>query len=386
MLFDVPVLSPVEAEVVAEIDRLRESLQYLLHEPRRWEGSLRRISMARAIRGSNSIEGYEAPLDDAAAVDLGEEPVDAEQETKLALKGYRNAMTYVLQLAGEERFVYTEQLLKSLHFMMAGYNLKSRPGLWRSGAIYVREESTGGVVYEGPDIEAVPGLMDEYVQMLNERTDVPVLIRAGMAHLNLVMVHPFRDGNGRMARCIQTLVIARDGVLYPLFSSIEEYLGRNTQAYYDVLAAVGKGAWHPERDVKPWIQFILTAHLRQARTMLRRVKETERLWDELEILAQRRGIPARTIAGLYTAAMGYRVRNSTYRASVLADDDGDMTVATATRDLQQLVAAGLLKSIGEKRGRFYTAALELASIRQAIVAARNPRDDQDPFAAVGNRP
>jgi len=51
--------------------------------------------------------------------------------------------------------------------------------------------------------------------------------------------------------------------------SVEEYLGRNTQAYYDVLGEVGRGSWHPENDARPWIRFNLTAHLRQARTMLR---------------------------------------------------------------------------------------------------------------------
>lgn len=379
MLFHTPELDPRELAVVGQIDELRERLGYLLHEPRRWQGSLRRVSMARAIQGSNSIEGYEAPLDDAAAVDLGEEPLDAELETKLALRGYRDAMTYVLQLVGENRFEYSEQLVKSLHFMMTGYDLKTRPGLWRLGSIYVRDEAGGDVVYRGPDIELVPALMEDLVLSLNAPSDVPTLVRAGMAHLNLVMIHPFRDGNGRMARCLQTLVIAREGVLFPLFSSIEEYLGRNTRAYYDVLALVGQGAWHQERDARPWVRFVLTAHLRQAQTMLRRVKETEQLWNELEALLHRRGLPPRAITGLYMAAMSFRVRNATYRANVLADE-GELTVATAGRDLQQLVAAGLLISHGEKRGRYYTASKELAALRQGIIASRDPRDDSDPFA------
>ena len=53
-----------------------------------------------------------------------------------------------------------------------------------------------------------------------------------MAHLNLVMIHPFEDGNGRMSRALQSLVLARDHIVAPEFASIEEYLGRNTPAYY----------------------------------------------------------------------------------------------------------------------------------------------------------
>src|SRR5687767_8009543 len=57
---------------------------------------------------------------------------------------------------------------------------------------------------------------------------------------------------------LQTLVLARGQIVAPVFSSIEEYLGRNTQAYYDVLAEVGQGAWNPERDARPWLRFCLT--------------------------------------------------------------------------------------------------------------------------------
>ena len=80
------------------------------------------------------------------------------------------------------------------------------------------------------------------------------------------MVHPFKDGNGRMARCLRSLVLAREGIpLSPVFLSIEEYLGRNTQAYPEVLAQVGDGEWQPYRESRPWIRFTLTAHLHQAR-------------------------------------------------------------------------------------------------------------------------
>jgi Fic family protein len=251
MLFRVPTLGERELEVMAAIDDLAEKLRLRLYEPRRWSGSLRRMQFARAVQGSNSIEGFDAAVDDAAAIELGEEPLDANEETRLAIKGYCDAMTYVLQMSTEPNFQYGEQLLKSLHFMMTGYELKNRPGLWRLGAIYVRNEETGEIVYEGADIDDVPLLMHGLVGSLNVESDCPALVRAGMAHLNFVMIHPFRDGNGRMARCLQTLVLAREGILSPVFCSIEEYLGRNTQAYYDVLAQVGHGSWDPEGDAIP---------------------------------------------------------------------------------------------------------------------------------------
>lgn len=378
MIFVAPDLTEAELGVLERIEELKSRLRHQLHEPRRWAGSLRRLSLARAIQGSNSIEGYDAALDDAVDVAAGEEPLEVNQETRLALRGYRDAMTYVLQLAEEDHFVYSDQLLKALHFMMTSYALKNRPGRWRAGGIYVRDEERGHVVHEGPSIDVVPGLIAELVENLNANPGESLIIKASMAHLNLVMIHPFRDGNGRMSRCLQSLVLARGGLVSPVFMSIEEYLGRNTQSYYQVLREVGGGAWQPDRDARPWIRYTLTAHLRQARTIVRRINESERIWSELETLVAARRLPERTIMALFDATLGLRVRNGTYR-SYFEDSLEEITEATATRDLRRLVEADLLVPRGEKRARYYVALPALRQIRENVTAMRDRRDDSDPF-------
>lgn len=229
--------------------------------------------------------------------------------------------------------------------------------------------------------------MAELEQQLNvecAENQYPALVRAAMAHLNLVMIHPFRDGNGRMARCLQSLILAREGVLTPVFMSVEEYLGRNTPAYYAVLAQVGQGSWHPENDARPWMRFMLTAHLRQARTLLVRVRESERLWIGLEERAGRHRLPERALIALFDAAMGFRVRNQTYRADVEDSTDVELTDATARRDLTRLTELGLLEARGERRGRYYVAGRELRELRAAIVQSRGTRDDSDPFEGAGH--
>jgi Fic family protein len=163
--------------------------------------------------------------------------------------------------------------------------------------------------------------------------------------------------------------------------SIEEYLGRNTQKYYEVLAEVGQGSWQPENDARPWIRFSLTAHLRQARTMVLRVRETEQLWVRIEALIRQRGFPERVMPLLFDAALGLRVRNATYRAGLEDAGEDPITEQTASRDFQRLVAAGLLSPVGEKRGRFYAGSAELTGLRREIIASRNRRDESDPFEA-----
>lgn len=382
VLFRAPDLDHQEEDVLAQIESAKISLKHQLNEPRRWVGALRRQTFARNLQGSNSIEGYDAILEDVAAIAAGEEPLDADDETRLALEAYRNAMTYVLQLTYEPDFTYSEQLIKSLHFIMINYDLKARPGLWRLGPVYVRKESTGEIVHEGAAPELVPSLMGDIVTVLNTDPHLHPMVRAAMAHLNLAMIHPFKDGNGRMARCLQSLILAQQGTVAPVFMSIEEYLGRNTLAYYGVLAQVGGGRWNPSQDARPWLRFALTAHLRQARTLLRRVKEGERLWFLLEQLARSHGLPDRCLPSMFDAALGIGIRNATYRASVLAEIEEEITEATASRDLRDLVAAGVLAPRGEKRGRTYVPSRSLAELRQEAASQTGiPRDDSDPFAS-----
>lgn len=153
-------------------------------------------------------------------------------------------------------------------------------------------------------------------------------------HVNLTMIHPFSDGNGRMARCLQSLVLARDRIVEPVFASIEEYLGAHTQRYYDVLAEVGRGSWNPGRDARPWLRFCLVAHEQQAERLLQRLRDIERLWELCAEQVARRALPDRTIPALVDAARGFRLRNSSYRRLIESSEGQTIIDHTATRDLK----------------------------------------------------
>ncbi len=384
MIFQTPNLRDDEQEVLALLTEQREQLRDRVAEPRRWTGTLRRMAFARAVQGSNSIEGYNASLDDVIAAVAGEPTLGADQETQLALAGYRDAMTYVLQIADDETLDIDEGLLKSLHFMMLKYDLAKNPGRWRPGAVYVREGESGEIVYEGAPQDDVAALAAELFDEI-ETSQASVVVKAAMAHLNLVMIHPFSDGNGRMARCLQTLVLARDRVLAPVFASIEEFLGRNTETYYSVLAEVGDGEWQPERDARPWIRFCLRAHHTQVRTMLRRREEIEALWNSCLDAATAAGLSERCASGLMDAAYGLRIRRKSYRTSVEAVTGDEISDLTASRDLKAMVDSTLLTAVGERRGRYYVAGDDVTALRARVRAERPPKVNDDPFTVVRER-
>jgi Fic family protein len=377
VLYQTPPLDALDEIVLSMIADQKERLKlYTSNTPRRWLGTLRRSMMARAIQGSNSIEGYNASLDDAMAIVEDEPIVDDRTETARAIRGYRDALTYICQAARDPYFEFSKQFLKSLHFMMLGFDMSKCPGQWRPGAIFVVNSKTGETVYVGPDVELINPLIEELVDYLKKSNgDIPI-IKAAMAHLNLAMIHPFKDGNGRMARALQTLVIALGGTLHPAFSSIEEWLGENTSEYYQVLSSVGQGQWSPERSALPWIRFCLKAHYQQAATLIRRNEEYERLFEKITTICERKKLHERTQVVLFDAALGFRVTNQRHRS------DADISEIVASRDLKKLSDAGLLIPVGEKRGRYYRAGEELKAAR---VETRLRRPIEDPYELAAKK-
>jgi Fic family protein len=217
--------------------------------------------------------------------------------------------------------------------------------------------------------------MQELSNQLARPNQDDSLVRGAMAHLNLVMIHPFRDGNGRMARALQTMVLAQDHVVEPTFSSIEEWLGSNTQEYYDVLAAVGQGSWHPSNDTTLWVKFNLRAHHMQAQTVRRRFGEAEEQWSRIDAILREHHLPERLGNALFDALLGLRVTRPSYLKFAEVEE------RTATRDLVGAADLGLLDARGERRGRHYLAGAQLRAIRDDLRGRRQPLIDPYPSLA-----
>lgn len=372
-IFRTPEPDLEDRQVLEQIHAFRSELADILRVPRRWAGGLRRSMLARAIQGSNSIEGYDVQLDDAVAALDDEEALSTDEQTFAEIRGYRQALGYVLAMAKDADFRLDVSAVRGMHFMMLSHDLAKSPGSYRQGVVYVHDETSGENVYEGPPAEDVPGLVAELMNALDADGAPDPLVRAAMAHLNLVMVHPFRDGNGRMARALQTLVLSRGGIGEPAFSSIEEWLGSNTEDYYRVLAATGAGAWHPERSAALWVKFNLRAHHIQAQTVRRRYREAGRLWRLFDDLIEKHSLAERVADELFDASLGFRMRRSTYVRRAGIEE------RTATRDLARLTELELLRPVGETKGRHYVMGDRLADLVQNVLSTREALADPYPW-------
>ncbi|WP_405820281.1 Fic family protein [Streptomyces sp. NBC_01390] len=367
MLFATPSLTPDDRRVVDEIEALRSEFRHRPAQPRRWEGQLRRSLTAAAVRGSTRIEGYTISSEDAETLIAGGDiSPETDEATRNAVIGYRDALTYIQHAADFQVFAWDHTLLSALHFMMArGVDRDVRPGEYRTSGVWVSGGPNRPPVYTAPEPERVPALMDELVHWLAEGDlEAPALVRASMAHFNLVCIHPWRDGNGRMSRAVHTLVLAREGILAPEFSSIEEWLGAddfNTLEYYGALRTVQGGSWQPERDAASWIRFCLTAHHLQAQEVQRRFEAASRVWFRLERLAEQHRLGERTVSALYAAAEGH-LRRTTYQA------EEALTRDQALADLRTLRRLDLIESVGHARTQRYIGGTALRKIRAEVHA------------------
>lgn len=349
MLFATPDISKSLAAQLEELDDLRGRLGDSSGAAGLWLGSLRRQVRASTAESSIEIEGFSVPAGETLALASGEEPPDPGDDGRMALSCYGRAMDHVGAMAADPDFRWLDRVILDLHFDACYFQKDKRPGLYRQAGIEVTAPDGGGAAYVGPSHADVPGLMSEVVDWLARGDlDAHVAVRAAMAHLHVVSVHPFADGNGRISRIVQSLVLARDGLVAPEFGSIEEYLRQHTDDYYATLRKVQGGSYLPERDASPWVRFCVKAHIEQARARLAQIDEAGERWARLEEIVERRRWPDRLVIALEQSLFG-NVDRGAYA------EEADVSPATASADFRRLMDAGLVDQRGKGRSTRYVA-------------------------------
>jgi Fic family protein len=376
MLYPTPILAVDDARVLDEIDAMRSDLRHVVRDtPARWTPGLRKFLTADAIAASNSIEGFRVSTVDVADLIEGEHDVDVSEENLAETLAYQHMMTYLQTLHDAPDLAYSKGQLNALHWMLQGHrHSRSKPaGQWRKGPVYVTDSRDPSIaVYTAPNDGEIPALMKELIDWLNAPDETHSLVRAAMAHLHLVSIHPWADGNGRMSRSLQTLLIAREGVLAPEFSSIEAWLGRpgNTWEYYRKLASRG-AVYQPDQDVASWVRFNLVAYHEQAQAVRNRVDRAGRVWELLADFARERRLDDRVVSALHDVAMTGRVRRLSYEHA-----EG-LNLQQAQRDLRDLVSAEILESVGRTRARYYREGTRFPE--PALIEARTPMPVINPY-------
>jgi Fic family protein len=175
--------------------------------------------------------------------------------------------------------------------------------------------------------------IDRFLLWLNSSTNEPALIKAGLGHLWFVTLHPFDDGNGRIARAIGDLLLARAEGGTPRFYSVSAQIQKERKAYYEILERTQKA----DVDVTEWLAWFLNALQRavdEAEHALDDVLYKTRFWQRMGTLS----LNERQLKILNKLLDGFDGKLTSSKWAVIAKCSPD----TALRDINDLLARGVL--------------------------------------------
>ena len=290
---------------------------------------LRKVNRLRSIQSSLAIENNSLSLDQVSDIVNGNlvlgKPSEI-REVKNAYEAYEHLLEY--------NPYDTNDFLKAHGYITAG--LVDSAGMFKSKGVGVF--SGNQLIHAGAKADFVPKLIADLLEWASQ-TDVHPLIKSSIIHFEIEFIHPFMDGNGRIGRLWQTLVLSGWNELFA-WLPIETVVYENQQGYYDALHESEQST-----DSGVFIEFMLNA-IHQALNELPVRKITDIFTDldtdklsktELEFLEQ--------IAG-YVEKNG-QITN--YRAQVLTNKSSE----SVKKYLMRFVEIGLLTAEGENKGRIY---------------------------------
>src|SRR3954453_22524640 len=191
MIYSSPPRQGLLRDRLDELGHLRARLDQQTSDQIRWIGSLRRQVRAGSITNSVSMEGFSVSPEEAVELTERRAAAADDDENRQAVACYARAMDHVGTMAADPGFRWLDRVILDLHFDACYFQHDQDPGLWREGPVGVTG-ADGAFEYQGPDAEDVPSLMAEVVTWLRKaEADMDEVVRAAMAHLNVISIHPF---------------------------------------------------------------------------------------------------------------------------------------------------------------------------------------------------
>ena len=207
-----------------------------------YERQFQTDALVRTVHYGTHIEGNELNLSQAQKLLEGKE-IAARPRDIQEIINYRKVMEFINELKDQKtKAKITEETIKKTHKMTVMKILpEEEQGAYRKSQVVVRNSITGQVSFRPPMAVAVPFQIKDLVEFINDRKEeVHPVLKAGAVHYELVRIHPFVDGNGRVARALSTLILFLEDYDIRNFFSLEEYFDSDALKYYEALQSVEK--------------------------------------------------------------------------------------------------------------------------------------------------
>jgi Fic family protein len=311
---------------------------------------------------SSQIEGTQSSLSDLLLFENNEAP-------GVPLNDVQEVSNYVAALNhGLDRlrggFPLSLRLIREIHeiLLSKGRGSDKQPGEFRQSQNWIGGTRPGTAVFVPPPPELVPDCMSALELFLHEeRADLPLLIKAGLVHVQFETIHPFLDGNGRLGRLLITFLLCAAGALREPILYLSLYFKQRRPAYYDLLDGVrAKGEW------EIWLDFFLTGVRDTAEQAASAARRILAVFEDHRRKIEALGRPAASVIRVFE----HMQRNPILSIPAAARSIG-ISAPTVAKSLEHMQRLGMLREItGRKRHRLFVYDAYLAILSEGTEPIR----------------
>lgn len=264
------------------------------------EAQLRRQAILRMAHTSTSIEGNKLAQFEVGKV-LEGKTVRAAKKDILEVENYYKALKMLEEMAKEKRDLSENEILRLHKIVIDGLVEKEKIGQFRPGDVYVLDDLGDGreiLRFKAPDAKDVAKLVLDLLEWLgkSKKEAIHPIVKAAILHLQFVTIHPFTDGNGRVARLLTQLQLYRDGWDLRKILVLEDYYNSDRMSYYNAENRAQGKNYQDDMDFTTWLEYFTGGFLIEARKVLAQIqsigygkvsKKSEQIFldrDEIQIM------------------------------------------------------------------------------------------------------
>lgn len=220
---------------------------------------LRQQAVIQSVESSNRIEGVTVARERLQPIVIGKaRPRDRSEEE---LAGYRKALDWIF--SRKRKVVFSPEVVLKLHGLSQG-GMSGDAGRWKqkdNEIIKILPNGERRIRFKPVSAKQTPGAMEQLCSnytAIHEAEQYSPLLNIATAVFDLLCIHPFRDGNGRVSRLATAFMLAQDGFHVCRFVSLERLVEERKEEYYQILEHCSEG-WHGgKNDITPWWVFFLS--------------------------------------------------------------------------------------------------------------------------------
>lgn len=268
------IITPLILSRIAEIAEIKAAVERSRVLPMN-EAKLRRQAILRMAYTSTSIEGNKLAEFEVGKV-LEGKSVRAPQKDIAEVENYLKALQLMDKMSKLRHDLSVSEVLEMHKSVIRGLVDAPKVGKFRPADIFVLDDLGSGkeiLRFKGPPAPKVSGLINDLLAWIkNAKKEVHPIIIAGIFHLEFVSIHPFTDGNGRVARLITQLLLYRMGWDFRKIIVLEDYYNKDRLGYYNAEHREEEKEYVQGREFTHWLEYFTTGFLVEARKALQQVQ------------------------------------------------------------------------------------------------------------------